>query len=86
MKVELEGDSILQISGQRGREEEDESSDSQETWHRVERPQGRFLRRFQLPVNSKIDEVQAKVENGVLTVTVPKTKKQLVPNRAVEIQ
>ncbi|CAM6092919.1 unnamed protein product [Calypogeia fissa] len=86
VKVELEGDSILQISGQRSRDGDGEGIDLQEeTWHRVERSQGRFLRRFQLPVNSLVDEVQAKVENGVLTVTVPKIKKQPVPIRAVEI-
>ncbi|KAG6542469.1 hypothetical protein Mapa_016159 [Marchantia paleacea] len=83
VRVELEGDSILQISGQRT----NDFGAMPETLHRLERSQGRFLRRFQLPVNSKIEDVQAKVENGVLTVTVPKRERYpLVVKRAVAIR
>ena len=35
-------------------------------------PAWRFLRRFRLPENAKLDQVKAGMENGVLTVTVPK--------------
>ncbi|KAI5064822.1 hypothetical protein GOP47_0019517 [Adiantum capillus-veneris] len=31
-----------------------------------------FLRRFRLPDNAKVEQVQAAMENSVLTVTVPK--------------
>ncbi|KAJ8639066.1 hypothetical protein MRB53_015760 [Persea americana] len=68
VKVELEEGRVLQISGERSREKE-ETSDK---WHRVERSSGKFLRRFRLPENTKVDEVKAAMENGVLTVTVPK--------------
>ncbi|KAI5434243.1 hypothetical protein KIW84_021204 [Lathyrus oleraceus] len=43
-----------------------------ESNHRVERSQGSFLRRFRLPENAKVNDVKAAMENGVLTVTVPK--------------
>ncbi|KAL5567645.1 hypothetical protein UlMin_024220 [Ulmus minor] len=68
VKVEIEEGNVLQISGERSREKEDAG----DTWHRVERSSGRFLRRFRLPENAKLDQVKASMENGVLTVTVPK--------------
>ncbi len=68
VKVEVEDGRILQISGQRSREMEEKT----DTWHRVERSQGSFMRRFRLPEDAKVDEVKAAMENGVLTVTVPK--------------
>jgi HSP20 family protein len=68
VKVEIEDDRVLQISGERNVEKEDMN----DTWHRVERSSGKFLRRFKLPENVKTDQVKAGMENGVLTVTVPK--------------
>ncbi|RWR97318.1 LOW QUALITY PROTEIN: Alpha crystallin/Hsp20 domain-containing protein [Cinnamomum micranthum f. kanehirae] len=68
VKVELEEGRVLQISGERSREQEEKN----DKWHRVERSSGKFLRRFRLPENAKVDEVKAAMENGVLTVTVPK--------------
>jgi HSP20 family protein len=38
----------------------------------LERSSGKFLRRFRLPENAKIDQVKANMENGVLTEIVPK--------------
>ncbi|MED6124033.1 hypothetical protein PIB30_055153 [Stylosanthes scabra] len=68
VKVEIEEGRVLQISGERTKEKEDKG----DTWHRMERSSGRFLRRFRLPENAKLDQVKASMENGVLTVTVPK--------------
>ncbi|KAH9560186.1 hypothetical protein CY35_06G093700 [Sphagnum magellanicum] len=78
VKVTVEGDRTLQISGERTREEEKKT----DTWHRVERSHGKFLRRFRLPRNANVESVNAKVENGVLTVTVPKTPQ---PEREVRV-
>ncbi|PWA34033.1 Alpha crystallin/Hsp20 domain-containing protein [Artemisia annua] len=68
VKVELQEGRILQISGERSREKEEKN----DKWRRVERSSGKFLRQFRLPDNAKVDQVKAKMENGVLTVTVPK--------------
>ncbi|MED6203392.1 hypothetical protein PIB30_115044, partial [Stylosanthes scabra] len=65
VKVEIEDNSVLQISGERNVEKEDKN----DTWHRVERSSGKFMRRFRLPENAKLDQVKASMENGVLTVT-----------------
>eukprot|EP01018_Ginkgo_biloba_P006527 Gb_22090 [translate_table: standard] len=81
VKIEVEEDRILQISGERNKEEEQKN----EKWHRIERSRGSFLRRFRLPENAKVDEIKAVMENGVLTVTVPK-QPQLKPEvKSIEI-
>uniref|UniRef100_A0A5K1B0M0 SHSP domain-containing protein n=1 Tax=Nymphaea colorata TaxID=210225 RepID=A0A5K1B0M0_9MAGN len=68
VKVELEEGKVLKISGERRRESEEKN----EKWHRLERSSGKFLRRFRLPENVMVDQMKAAMENGVLTVTVPK--------------
>ncbi|XP_042494046.1 18.1 kDa class I heat shock protein-like [Macadamia integrifolia] len=81
VKVEVEKGRVLQISGERSKEQEEKS----DQWHRVERSSGKFLRRFRLPENAKIDQVKAAMENGVLTVTVPKEEVKNPEVKAIEI-
>ncbi|MED6144794.1 hypothetical protein PIB30_018835 [Stylosanthes scabra] len=57
-----------------GLKKEEVKEDKNDTWHRVERSSGKFMRRFRLPENAKLDQVKASMENGVLTVTVPKAE------------
>eukprot|EP00475_Leptophrys_vorax_P027177 TRINITY_DN3874_c0_g1_i1.p1 TRINITY_DN3874_c0_g1~~TRINITY_DN3874_c0_g1_i1.p1 ORF type:complete len:124 (-),score=21.18 TRINITY_DN3874_c0_g1_i1:153-494(-) len=70
VKVQVEDNNLLTISGERSREVKEET----EKFHRVERSTGKFLRRFRLPENVEVDKISASSENGVLTVTVPKMK------------
>ena len=81
LNVHVEDGNILQISGERTREEEE----STDTWHRSERRRGSFLRRFRLPPESDMDAVCCSLDHGVLKVTVP--KKETAPRsiRAVDI-
>ena len=72
VKVEVEEGRVLQISGEHNKEQEEKN----DKWHRVERSSGKFLRRFRLPENAKMDQVKASMEYGVLTVTVPKEVKK----------
>ncbi|RWR97311.1 class I heat shock-like protein [Cinnamomum micranthum f. kanehirae] len=81
VKVELEEGRVLQISGERSREQEEKN----DKWHRVKRSSGKFLRRFRLPENAKVDEVKAAIENGVLTVTVPKEQVKKPEVKAIDI-
>ncbi|GAB2222573.1 hypothetical protein Droror1_Dr00016692 [Drosera rotundifolia] len=82
VKVEVEEGKVLQISGERTKEQEEKT----DTWHRVERSSGRFLRRFRLPEDVKVEEVKAKMEDGVLTVTVPKNVQEKKPDaKKIEI-
>jgi HSP20 family protein len=81
VKVEVEDGNVLVISGERTKEMEDKN----DKWHRVERSSGKFVRRFRLPENAKVEEVKAGLENGVLTVTVPKAEIKKPEVKAVEI-
>ena len=81
VKVEVEEGRILQISGDRNVEKEEKN----DKWHRVERSSGKFMRRFRLPENVKVNEVKAAMENGVLTVTVPKAEVKKADVKAIDI-
>ncbi|KAJ4950629.1 hypothetical protein NE237_027461 [Protea cynaroides] len=81
VKVEVEESRVLQISGERSKEQENKN----DQWHRIERSSGKFLRRFSLPENAKMDQVKATMENGVLTVIVPKEEAKKPEVKAIEI-
>ncbi|KAG6765403.1 hypothetical protein D5086_015941 [Populus alba] len=81
VRVEIEEGKVLQISGERSKEKEEKN----DKWHRVERSSGKFLRRFRLPENAKADQVKASMENGVLTVTVPKEEVKKPDVKSIEI-
>lgn len=84
VKVEVEdGGRVLQISGERAAEKLEE--EEKERWHRVERPRGGFRRRFYLPANAKSEEVKAAMENGVLTLTIPKKEIKKPELKQIEI-
>ncbi|KAJ4848609.1 hypothetical protein Tsubulata_035722 [Turnera subulata] len=80
-EVKVEDDRVLHISGERNAVKEDKNG----TWHRVERSSGKFMRRFRLPENAKMDQIKASMENGVLTVTVPKAEVKKADVKAIEI-
>ncbi|XP_042500668.1 18.1 kDa class I heat shock protein-like [Macadamia integrifolia] len=80
VKIVIDG-SVLQISGERRKEEEEKNS----SWHKLERTFGNFLRRFRLPENTKKDQVKANMQNGVLTVIVPKQEEKKPQAKRIEI-
>ncbi|XP_047057817.1 16.9 kDa class I heat shock protein 1-like [Lolium rigidum] len=81
VKVEVEDGNLLVVSGERSREKEVKN----DKWHHVERSSSKFIRRFRLPENAKVEEVKAGLKNGVLTVTVPKVEAKKPEVKSIEI-
>jgi HSP20 family protein len=61
-------DEVLTIKGQK--QEEVESKDKQ--YYRVERNYGEFQRVLSLPDDANTDEIDAKLDDGVLNLTIPR--------------
>ncbi|KAL2643895.1 hypothetical protein R1flu_011482 [Riccia fluitans] len=70
VKIHVENDQFLSTSGERNKEQVDEK----DSYRQVDRSYAKFHRQFRLPENSRVQEIAAKMENGVLTVTVPKVE------------
>lgn len=79
VRVELSG-GCLSISGNKKEEIEEKGK----TYHRVERRHGEFRRTIQLPTAVDENKVNAKFTDGVLTITIPKSKE--AKTRRVEIK
>src|SRR5690606_22545901 len=67
IKVTFEND-VLTIQGERKLEKKSEG----DTYHRVQRGDGAFRRRFSRPATSDAARVEADYKDGVLTVTLPR--------------
>jgi HSP20 family protein len=78
LQITLENN-VLRLSGER----KVEKNVDQGNYHRIERVFGTFSRSFALPHEVDAEHVQARFENGVLTLTVPKAE-QAKP-RKIEI-
>ncbi|KAJ3686533.1 hypothetical protein LUZ61_015697 [Rhynchospora tenuis] len=67
VKVQVEDNNLLVISGERKRPTEEEKDGK---YLRMERRMGKFMRKFPLPDNVNLDSITAEYKDGVLTVTV----------------
>jgi HSP20 family protein len=65
--VQVEND-VLTLRGER----KHESEETRGGYRRVERSYGSFSRSFVLPKGTNVEGIEAQVESGVLTVTIPK--------------
>ena len=74
-------DDVLTIRG----EKKVERTSEQENYHFVERSYGTFQRSLRVPYPVEPDQVQARFEHGVLTVTLPKSEK-LQRSRRIQVQ
>jgi len=69
--VNLKGN-VLTIKGERKREHEEK----EENFHRIERSCGSFYRSLRLPSEVDGEKIKATYKEGVLRITMPKTKKE----------
>jgi HSP20 family protein len=76
IKIEEGG---LTLSGSRKFENEEKKGN----YHRIERAYGSFHRAFSLPDTIDADKVQARFDNGVLKVTLP--KKEVAKPRSIKV-
>ena len=81
VKVEVR-DNTLTLSGERKQEAET----SEGNYYRSERHYGSFSRSFNLGEEIDTAKIEAAYNNGVLTLTLPKTEKALPKEIAVEIK
>ncbi len=70
VKISISEDRVLMLKGEKRREEKVENKN----YVRVERNYGSFTRSFALPDNINVEKVDAKFENGVLNMTLPKNE------------
>lgn len=72
--VEIKDGKVLYLRGENNRKRENAKSEStSEVWYLKEIEQlGKFERKFELPEDVNVEKVKAKMEDGVLTVTLPK--------------
>jgi len=78
VKISMD-DGVLTLQGERKFEREEKKED----YHRVERAYGSFSRSFTLPSNVDASKIQATMEEGILTIAIP--KKEEAKPKEIEI-
>ena len=73
-------DGVLTVKGERYFK----TKNDDETYKRLERSSGSFYRRFSLPDTADGEHIEAKGNNGVLEITIPKHEK--VQPRKIEVK
>jgi HSP20 family protein len=82
VKLSIENQ-VLTVRGEKKQVAEENS----DRWHRYERSYGSFERTFTLPSTVDAERIQATVDQGVLTITLPKSEKakpREIPVRAAQ--
>lgn len=72
VKVTLNDENILTIKGEKKSSAKEENEDK--TFIRLERTYGSFVRSISLPGKVKTDSINARFENGVLSLTLEKVE------------
>ena len=73
IKVNIDPDNhTLTISGERKFKDEVKKED----YYKIESSYGKFMRTFSLPENVNTEQIDAKTEEGVLHITLPKIEKE----------
>ena len=75
-------DNILTISGERKLKKESKEDD----YYKVESAYGKFSRSFTLPEKVDTSKIEAKNENGVLEIVIPKIKEEEKKPKKIKIK
>lgn len=81
IKVVIENN-VLTISGEKKTEKKDEENQC----YRSERVYGSFSRSFKLPSEINTSEIEAKFENGLLNIRLPKYQSKAATGRVINLQ
>lgn len=77
-------DGMLTIQGEK--KEEKEEGEAEGRYYLSERRYGSFQRSFQLPDGVDLDSIEAKFKNGVLTISLPRTKEAQEKSKKIEVR
>lgn len=80
-KIDID-ENVLTISN----EFKEEKTNENEKWSRKEFRCSSFRRSFYLPENLKTEDIQAKYEDGILYIDIPKQEKIVSKSRTIEIK
>lgn len=72
----------LNVSGKR----EDEKEEKTDRYYTYERNYGSFTRSFTLPDGADVDKLRASLDQGVLTITIPKRPEVQPKKIAVKVE
>jgi len=78
--MELSEDSILTVSGERPKKADGMKISKMECEY------GKFSRSFSIPETANLDKIEAKMENGVLEVIIPKAEAPKTQRRTIQVQ
>jgi len=65
---------------------ENKTEESGDNYIRKEFSTGSFKRSFNIPENTNTDDIEAKYENGILSVIIPKVVKQMKEKKVIQIK
>ena len=75
-------DGVVSLSGEKRTEREEKG----ETWFFSERQYGSFSRSFRLPPDADASKVDAKLKDGVLTISIPKTAPERSKGSKIQVR
>ena len=82
LRITVSGAGELCICGEKRLENENQ----EKNYHRIERSYGQFTRTLTLPEDADFDQIEARVMQGILSITVPRLEQQASQQRRIEVQ
>lgn len=83
VQVKIKEDNVLVIKGEK--KQETKTEDKERNYIRMERHFGEFSRYFTLPDNVNAEKIDAKFDNGVLSITIEKKEPEKPNEKLIEI-